>query len=54
MTLPTTNRRCNRCNKDYLPTDGRCPTCGCPEFRLPTGTVQAIEDAKKKERKKAP
>ena len=50
MSLPPCYRCCNRCNIEYLPDEGYCPTCGCPEFRLPDGTVQEAEDAKKKQR----
>lgn len=36
-------RTCNRCNTPYQPEQGRCPRCGCPEFRIPRSALSVAE-----------
>ena len=34
LEYDSTTRICNRCNQPRPQTEGICPNCGCPEFRL--------------------
>jgi len=41
MPKPPPSKKCNRCNKRYLASLGKCPKCGCPEYRIPKGVCIA-------------